>query len=172
MYERKHHVTKASSWEVETSWSFKTHDPKWVNNSHFNIMNIGSNNPFSKYLRVSNRSAFPNRKHTISRSEYWLRKHWLQNNMRGTSLVPLCIVINSLHSLPVHTKNNKVLLKCDFFTYFGSFSWNFTTFDLSSRSLGHVMFSFAGKWVKKSHFKIHLRTACLLQIMWYTLYRC
>ena len=45
--ERKHHVTKASRWEVETSWSFKKYDPKWVKNSHFNIMNIGSNNSFS-----------------------------------------------------------------------------------------------------------------------------
>ena len=42
------HVTKASSWEVKTSWSFKKHDQKWVNNSHFNIMKIGSNNIFSK----------------------------------------------------------------------------------------------------------------------------
>ena len=44
------HVTKASRWEVETSWSFKKHDRKWVKKSHFNIMNIGSNNTFSNYM--------------------------------------------------------------------------------------------------------------------------
>ena len=31
--ERKHHVTKISSWEAETSWKFQKHDPKWVKNS-------------------------------------------------------------------------------------------------------------------------------------------
>ena len=36
----RNHVTKASRWELETSWSFNTNDPKWVKNSHFNIMNI------------------------------------------------------------------------------------------------------------------------------------
>ena len=36
--ERKHHVTKASRREVETSWSFKKHDPKWVKKSHFKDM--------------------------------------------------------------------------------------------------------------------------------------
>ena len=38
--ERKHHVTKASRWEVEMSWSFKKNDPKWVKKSHFNNMNV------------------------------------------------------------------------------------------------------------------------------------
>ena len=36
----KNHVTKASSWEVETSWSFKKHDQKWVKNSHFNSIQL------------------------------------------------------------------------------------------------------------------------------------
>ena len=35
------HVTKTSSWEAEMSWSFKKHDPKWVSNSHFNIISLG-----------------------------------------------------------------------------------------------------------------------------------
>ena len=35
-------------WEAEASWSFKKHDTKWVNSSHFNIINnIGSNNTSS-----------------------------------------------------------------------------------------------------------------------------
>ena len=38
-----------------------------------------------------------------------------------------------------------MILKCDFFTHFGScFFETSRRFDLSSRSLGHVMFSFAG----------------------------
>ena len=32
----RNHVTKASRWEVEESWSFNKNDPKWVKNSHFN----------------------------------------------------------------------------------------------------------------------------------------
>ena len=50
--ERIHHVSKTSIWDVETSWSFKKHNPKWVKKSHFNIMNIGSNNTLSKHLFI------------------------------------------------------------------------------------------------------------------------
>ena len=32
------HVSKTSSWEAETLWIASKHDPKWVNNSHFNTL--------------------------------------------------------------------------------------------------------------------------------------
>ena len=51
-HEGKHHVTKTSSWEAETSWIISKHYQKWVKFIHFN-MNIGSNNTFSKVFYLA-----------------------------------------------------------------------------------------------------------------------